>query len=80
MIEKKWEELQNKLEDSRSTLSHYHDLMSLFADMDDCLAEISQIQVRIQRLVCRTSCENRMQLSSLWAVPIEFAGYMLYLL
>ena len=50
MIEKKWEELQSKLEDSRSTLSHYHDLMSLFADMDDCLAEIAQIQVRIDGL------------------------------
>lgn len=46
MIETKWEELQNKLEASRSTLSHYHDLMSLFADMNDCLADIAQIEVR----------------------------------
>ena len=46
MIETKWEKLQNKLEDSRSTLSHYHDLMSLFADMNDSLADITQIQVR----------------------------------
>ena len=56
MIEKKWEELHRKLEDSRSTLSHYHDLMSLFADMDDCLAEIAQIQVSMPMYTVTEYC------------------------
>ena len=45
MIETKWEGLQSKLEACHSTLSKYHDFMSVFAEMNDCLADIAQIEV-----------------------------------
>ncbi len=46
VIETKWEGLLSKLESCRSVLSHYHDLMSVFAEMNDCLADMTQIEVR----------------------------------
>ncbi len=58
MIESKWEALRNKLEDSRFTLSHYHDLMSLFADMNDCLADIAQIEVKTDPVYCARAGGN----------------------
>ena len=45
VIEKKWKELMSKLEACRSMLTRYHDLMSVFAEMDDCLGEMAQTEV-----------------------------------
>ena len=44
-IEHMWQELQRKLEVCRNSLSSYHDLMAVFAEMDDCLQEMAQIEV-----------------------------------
>ena len=33
------------LDACRSTLSHHHDLMSVFAEMDDCLSDMAQTEV-----------------------------------
>ena len=45
VIEKKWSDLLTALEACKSTLSHYHDLMSVFSEMSDCLATMAQIEV-----------------------------------
>ena len=45
MIERKWSELLASLEASKSALSRYHDLMSVFSEMNDCLATMVQIEV-----------------------------------
>jgi len=45
LIEKHWKALQVKLEACRSTLTHYHDLMSLYTEMKNCVLDISQIEV-----------------------------------
>ena len=45
VIETMWEALTKKLEQCRRTLSRYHDLMSVFADIDDCLSDMVQIEV-----------------------------------
>ena len=47
MIEKKWKDLMSKLESCRSMLTRYHDLMSVFAEMDDCLGEMTQTEVSL---------------------------------
>ena len=47
MIEKKWKDLMTKLESCRSMLTRYHDLMSVFAEMDDCLGEMTQTEVSL---------------------------------
>ena len=44
-MEKKWRDLQSKLEACRSTLTHYHDLMSVYAEMTNCVVDIAQIEV-----------------------------------
>jgi len=54
VIERKWHNLVQKLDACRSTLSHYHDLMSVFAEMDDCLADMAQTEVR-SLLICKTT-------------------------
>ncbi len=46
MIDGKWEELLHLLDLCRATLTRYHDLMSVFAEMDDCLADMAQIEVQ----------------------------------
>ena len=46
VISRKWAELQNKLDDLRETLSLYHDLMSVFSEMEDCLTDMGHIEVR----------------------------------
>ena len=46
-IERMWQELQQKLEVCCSSLSSYHDFMAVFAEMDDCLQEMSQIEVGV---------------------------------
>jgi len=48
VIERKWHNLVQKLDACRSTLSHYHDLMSVFAEMDDCLADMAQTEVLLK--------------------------------
>ena len=45
VIEGKWSDLLGALEACKSTLSRYHDLMSVFAEIDDCLANMAQIEV-----------------------------------
>ena len=45
VIEAKWDSLLKKLDTGRGNLSRYHDLMAVFADMDDCLADMAQIEV-----------------------------------
>jgi spectrin beta len=45
VIERKWSDLLAALEACKSTLSRYHDLMSVFSEMSDCLATMAQIQV-----------------------------------
>ena len=45
VIEGKWRDLIRKLEACRSTLSRHHDLMSVFAEMDDCLSDMAQTEV-----------------------------------
>ena len=45
MIEAKWDSLLKKLDTGRGSLSRYHDLMAVFADMDDCLGDMAQIEV-----------------------------------
>ena len=45
VIEAKWDSLLKKLDTGRGSLSRYHDLMAVFADMDDCLADMAQIEV-----------------------------------
>ena len=52
VIETKWQDLLQKLEACRSTLSRYHDLMSVFAEMDDCLTNMGQIEVHSQHVQC----------------------------
>ena len=37
----------SKLESCRSMLTRYHDLMSVFAEMDDCLGEMTQTEVSL---------------------------------
>ena len=48
MIEKKWKELMSRLEACRSMLTRYHDLMSVFAEMDDCLGDMAQTEVTLK--------------------------------
>lgn len=45
MIEGKWNDLLASLETCKNTLSRYHDLMSVFSEMNDCLANMAQIEV-----------------------------------
>jgi len=45
VIEGKWHDLIGKLDAYRSTLSRQHDLMSVFAEMDDCLNDMAQTEV-----------------------------------
>lgn len=45
VIDKKWAELQNKLDELRGTLSQYHNLMSVFSEMEDCLTDMKQLEV-----------------------------------
>ena len=45
MIEGKWSDLRAAVEACKSTLSRYHDLMSVFSEMNDCLANMGQIEV-----------------------------------
>lgn len=45
MIEGKWNDLLASLEACKNTLSRYHDLMSVFSEMNDCLANMAQIEV-----------------------------------
>ena len=47
VIEKKWSELLTSLEACKSTLSRYHDLMSVFSEMNECLAHMGQIEVMV---------------------------------
>ena len=46
VIERKWSDLLAALEACKSTLSRYHDLMSVFSEMSDCLATMAQIEVQ----------------------------------
>ena len=46
VIEKKWSDLLAALEACKSTLSRYHDLMSVFSEMTDCLGTMAQIEVQ----------------------------------
>ena len=46
VIERKWSDLLTALEACKSTLSRYHDLMSVFSEMSDCLATMAQIEVQ----------------------------------
>lgn len=45
MIEGKWNDLLASLEACKNMLSCYHDLMSVFSEMNDCLANMAQIEV-----------------------------------
>ena len=45
VIEDKWSDLLASLEACKSSLSRYHDLMSVFAEMNDCLTTMGQIEV-----------------------------------
>ena len=45
VIERKWTDLLAAVEACKSTLSRYHDLMSVFSEMNDCLTTMSQIEV-----------------------------------
>ena len=47
LIERKWTDLLAAVEACKSTLSRYHDLMSVFSEMNDCLTTMSQIEVYI---------------------------------
>ena len=51
MIERKWSELLTSLEASKSALSRYHDLMSVFSEMNDCLATMVQIEVSLNLIL-----------------------------
>ncbi len=44
-IEKNWKFLEMKLESCKSTLTHYHDLMSVYAEMKNCVMDMAQIEV-----------------------------------
>ena len=54
VIDRKWAELQMKLDELRGTLSRYHDLMSVFSEMEDCLADMKQLEVCAYIHVART--------------------------
>jgi len=45
VINRKWEELQSKLDELKGSLSRAHDLMSLFSEMDNCLVDMRQLEV-----------------------------------
>ncbi len=47
VINKKWTELQKILDELRGTLSRYHDLMSVFSEMEDCLTDMRQLEVNV---------------------------------
>ncbi len=58
VIDKKWAELQKMLDELRGTLSRYHDLMSVFSEMEDCLTDMRQLEVS----VCVCGCVGGGQL------------------
>ena len=74
VISRKWEELQNKLDDLRGTLSLYHDLMSVFSEMEDGLTDMGHIEVRLE--MANNTCMHKVL--SFWGLLHSSFGYFCF--
>ena len=59
-----------KLESCRSMLTRYHDLMSVFAEMDDCLGEMTQTEVSLRTVY--SVCTTLLTLPYFWWVVLLY--------